>query len=364
MSLNEIIDKKMPSLTEWLEKIGHRDADAFREEDNKKRDRLEILYQTIGLRYDRPERVTAREIVTDSEYFQEILARKGDELCALRLVPIDPALPKLRVRGKTLRENLVWFYEQTIDYDQYKVEIIPHPTESRWAGIFLVTDTGVIGELTPGLHWELTQGFYEQPPITFFFDFTTWQFSESNQSAFSTMQEALAALRVTTPAEQTELQATIGAEFTNRGYLKGYFEFAVVNPHFAVEFIDYNRILYKLLAHEVTAALPSADTTGIKGTIASRGKAVGKIHWVDNPTETEFQTGEILACAMTTVDYLPLMQKAAGIITEQGTILSHAAIVSREMKKPCLVNVKNARSVFSDGTLVEIDANQGTLKIL
>lgn len=362
--MKEIIDQKMPSLTEWLEKIGHRDAEAFRDEDNKKRDRLEVLYQTIGLRYDRPERVTAREIANDTEHFQEILARKGDDLCALRLVPIDPTLPKLRVRGKTLRENLVWFYEQTIDYDQYKVEIIPHPTESRWAGIFLVTDTGVIGELTSGLHWELTQGLYEQPPITFFFDFTTWQFSESNQSAFSTIQEALAALRVTTPNEQTELQTTIGAEFTNRGYLKGYFEFAVVNPNFAVEFIDYNRILYKLLAREVTAALSDTDTIGIRGTIASRGKSVGTVRWVDNPTETAFQTGEILACTMTTVDYLPLMQKAIGIITEQGTILSHAAIVSRELRKPCLVNVRGARTLLPTGTLIEIDANQGLIKIL
>ena len=167
MSIKEIIDQKMPSLTEWLEKIGHKDADAFRKEDNAKRDRLEVLYQTIGLRYDRPERLVARDIVNNTEAWQDVLARKGDFMCALRLVPIDPSLPKLRVRGKTLRENLDWFYEQVIDYDQYKVEVVPHPTESRWAAIFLVNDAGAVGELTPGLHWELTQGFYDKPPVTF-----------------------------------------------------------------------------------------------------------------------------------------------------------------------------------------------------
>lgn len=364
MSMKEIVDQKMPSLTEWLEKIGHRDAEAFREEDNKKRDRLEVLYQTIGLRYDRPERLKARDIVDNTEAFQDVLARKGDFMCALRLVPTDPSLPKLRVRGKTLQENLIWFYEQGVDSDQYKVEVVPHPTESRWAAIFLVNDTGAVGELTPGLHWELTQGFYDKPPVTFFFDFTTWQLSESNQMALETIREAMEALRVTDPIMQAKLADEIGAEFTSRGYLKGYFEFAVPDPHFKVEFIDYNRILYKLLANEVAPVIPQGEGTQLKGTIASRGIAVGPICWVDNPGETEFNEGEILACPMTTVDYVPLMQKAAGIITEQGTILSHAAIVSRELKKPCLVAVKNARQLLPNGTRVEINANLGTIKIL
>lgn len=362
--MKEIIDKKTPSLTEWLEKIGHKDADAFREEDNRKRDRLEVLYQTIGLRYDRPERLSARDITDNTELFQDILARKGDFMCALRLVPTDSSLPKLRVRGKTLRENLIWFYEQVIDYDLYKVEVVPHPTESLWAAIFLVTDAGVTGELTKGLHWELSQGFYEKPPITFFFNYQTWQFSESNQGALETMQAAVKALRVTDPIMQEKLRGEIGAEFTNRGYLKGYFEFAVPDPHYEVEFIDYNRILYKLLANEVGVALPQEENNYIKGTIASPGKAIGQVRFVENPEAAEFSEGEILVCPMTTVDFVPLMQKAAGIITVQGTILSHAAIVSREIKKPCLVNVKDAHNLLPNGTLIEMDANQGLIKIL
>ncbi len=362
--MKEIIDQKMPSLTEWLEKIGHKDAVAFRDEDNKKRDRLEVLYQTIGLRYDRPERMTARDIVDETELFQDIFSRKADNFCALRLVPFDSNLPKLRVRGKTLRENLVWFHAQSIDPDAYKVEVIPHPTESLAAGIFLLTDNGVVGEITNGWHWDLTQGFYDEAPVTFFYNFNTWQISESNEAFFETLQRAMQALRITDSVMQEKLSAEIGAEFTNRGYLKGYFEFAVVDPHYEVEFMDYNRVLYKLMAHEVGAVLPQAENNHIKGTIASRGKAIGKARFVENPAEEEFNEGEILICPMTTVDFVPLMQKAAGIITEQGTILSHAAIVSRELKKPCLVNIKNARSLFPNGTLVEIDANQGLVKIL
>ena len=172
------------------------------------------------------------------------------------------------------------------------------------------------------------------------------------------------ALRITDPVIQAHLSATIGAEFTTRGYLKGYFEFAVPDPHFKVEFIDYNRILYKLLANEVAPAVSQSEGNELRGIIASRGKASGPVRWVTNPAETEFNEGEILACPMTTVDFVPLMQKAAGIITEQGTILSHAAIVSREMKKPCLVNVKDARAALPNGTLIEMDADHGLIKIL
>lgn len=67
---------------------------------------------------------------------------------------------------------------------------------------------------------------------------------------------------------------------------------------------------------------------------------------------------------MTTIDYLPLMQKAAGIITEQGNILSHAAIISRELKKPCLVGVKNAMKLLKDGQEIELDANNGFVSII
>ncbi len=364
MSLKEIVDQKMPSLTEWLEKVGHTETDSFRLEDNAKRDRLEILHKRTGLRYDRPDRLLATDITNNSPAFQAIFNEKADNLCAIRLVPIDPALPKLRVRGKSLRENLIWFHEQVIDPTQYKVEVIPHPTESLAAGTFLVTDKGVLGEITLGWHWELTQGFYDRPPVTFFYDYQSWQLSESNQAVFATIQEAIKALRITDPSLQATLSEEVGAEFTNRGYLKGYFEFAVPDPHYQVEFIDYNRLLYKLLAAEVAPALPQASDEVLKGTIASRGQAVGQVRWVDNPTEAEFNVGEILACSMTTVDFVPLMQKAAGIITEQGTILSHAAIVSRELKKPCLVGVKTARQKLPSGTKIELNANLGTIKIL
>ena len=65
---------------------------------------------------------------------------------------------------------------------------------------------------------------------------------------------------------------------------------------------------------------------------------------------------------MTTPEFVPLMQKAAAIITDQGGILSHAAIVSRELGKPCITGTENATSLLKDGDMVEVDADEGVVR--
>jgi len=361
MTITEIIDAKMPSLTEWLEKIGYGQAAEFRAEDNSKRDRLEILFKETGLIYDRPERLTARDIVDNTPLFQDIVARKGEKHCALRLVPTNPDLPKLRQRGKTLNEYLNgWFKELKINPDDYKAEVVPHG-DTIFSCIFVVTDKGAWGEVVPGGHWKLTQGLLEPEDLMIFsFDFDTWKFSTANEDMAQSAKTALKTLRID-KAKQNLLKEKIGAEFTDSGYLKGYFEY-IVWPEDGVVFVDYNRLLYKMFGEfNFGTKNDGGELTGI---CASPGVAKGKIKIVLDPKNSDFQTGEILACPMTMVDYVPLMQKAAGIITEQGNILSHAAIVSRELGKPCLVGVKNATTLLKNGDLIELDAGRGVIKIL
>ena len=62
--------------------------------------------------------------------------------------------------------------------------------------------------------------------------------------------------------------------------------------------------------------------------------------------------------------YLPAMHKAAAFVTNEGGMLSHAAIISREMKKPCIVNTKNATKILKTNDLVEVNADKGIVKIL
>lgn len=67
---------------------------------------------------------------------------------------------------------------------------------------------------------------------------------------------------------------------------------------------------------------------------------------------------------MTTPDFVPIMKRASAFVTDEGGITCHAAIVSREMKKPCIIGTKIATQVLKDGDLVEVDADKGVVKIL
>ena len=74
--------------------------------------------------------------------------------------------------------------------------------------------------------------------------------------------------------------------------------------------------------------------------------------------------GDILVAPMTSPDYIVAMKKAAAIVTDHGGMTSHAAIVSRELKIPCIVNTKMATKTLKDNDLVEVDTSKGIVKIL
>ncbi|HEB01453.1 MAG TPA: phosphoenolpyruvate synthase, partial [Candidatus Portnoybacteria bacterium] len=72
--------------------------------------------------------------------------------------------------------------------------------------------------------------------------------------------------------------------------------------------------------------------------------------------------GDILVSFSTNPQMIVIMKKSAAIITEQGGIISHAAIVSRELKIPCLVGVADATKILKDGDKVEVDATKGIVR--
>jgi len=76
------------------------------------------------------------------------------------------------------------------------------------------------------------------------------------------------------------------------------------------------------------------------------------------------EEGDILVTSMTRPEFLPIMKKAAAFVTNEGGITSHAAIVSRELKKPCIIGTKFATQVLKDGDMVEVDATNGVIKKL
>lgn len=103
----------------------------------------------------------------------------------------------------------------------------------------------------------------------------------------------------------------------------------------------------------------------ISGQTASQGHAKGVARVIMKHEQfQDFRKGEVLVTSMTRPEFLPLMKKAAAIVTNEGGITSHAAIVSRELGKPCVIGTKNATELINDGDLVEVRGNHGTVRIM
>jgi phosphohistidine swiveling domain-containing protein len=133
--------------------------------------------------------------------------------------------------------------------------------------------------------------------------------------------------------------------------------------------VNGKMILYKELDRELKKAgflIEEASafyTDKLEGTIGCKGKVQGKVRLLLYKHQIPLlQEGEILVTEMTSPDFLPAMKKASAIVTDEGGMTSHAAISARELNKPCIVGTRMATKIFKDGDLVEVDANQGTVR--
>ena len=109
----------------------------------------------------------------------------------------------------------------------------------------------------------------------------------------------------------------------------------------------------------------SSDAKEVKGMCACRGHVTGKVCVVMNTKEFgDFKEGNVLVTACTRPEFAPLMKKAIAIVTDEGGITSHAAIVSRELAIPCVIGTQKATSIFKNGMTVEVDADNGIVKIV
>lgn len=101
------------------------------------------------------------------------------------------------------------------------------------------------------------------------------------------------------------------------------------------------------------------------GTVVSLGKAKGIVKIVIKQEDIpKVKKGDILVSTMTRPEHTSAMKKSAAIITNEGGITCHAAIISRELDIPCLVGTKVATKVLKDGDLVEVNASKGIVRII
>ncbi|MBI2990440.1 MAG: hypothetical protein HYY51_04645 [Candidatus Magasanikbacteria bacterium] len=359
--------KKQISLTEWLEQIGHAKSGEMRQEDNTKRARMETLASVIPFPFDKPTIFPAQDVFRGSAECLAYIQEHGNDLCALRLVPRDQRLPKLRMRGFTVHEVFKgWFKEQKIDHSLYDAHFIPHPSDHLWSSISVLNEQGFFGEIIADSHEKLTQGFYENPkPIEFHFDFKDWRLSEKNEAALAELKKIISFLEVSDTELQKKIKKVLETSFV-KNYIQGYFE-TTTSSQYGLWFIDYNRILPALYSHK--SLIPSKNTEThekLSGRTGSPGMTRGRARIIapNEIAEAQLSKDEILICDMTSPEYVPLMKQCAGIITDRGGILTHAAIISRELGKPCLVGTGTASKQLKNGQNIELNASLGYARML
>lgn len=115
-------------------------------------------------------------------------------------------------------------------------------------------------------------------------------------------------------------------------------------------------------AKQITKAEAGAVLTGAAG---SGGVATGRARIVlDAGDPVDFEPGDVLVAPQTDPSWVPLMVPAAAVVVNVGAQGSHAMIVSRELGIPCVVSVADATDIISDGAMVSVDGNAGTVTLL
>jgi len=122
------------------------------------------------------------------------------------------------------------------------------------------------------------------------------------------------------------------------------------------------KIITKVEGHK---PVKSVAVKELKGSVAYAGLVRGRAKIILTKEDVpKLKIGEILVSSATNPDLISAMKKAAAFVTDTGGIICHAAIVARELKKPCVIGTKIATQVIKDGDEIEVDARRGIVRIL
>lgn len=212
-------------------------------------------------------------------------------------------------------------------------------------------------------------------PLFFFQQLTYWREHRKmiNLKGFHILDRVLVPLEQRTGISKSLLRCLTHEELSHvvkglisQEQLKHRFETGVMLSVFESGYTLIEGEQAASLKEELEGRLRGQMQSGvIKGQVACQGYAKGIARIILGTDDFyRFNEGEILVTGMTRPEFLPLMKKAAGIVTNEGGITCHAAIVSRELGKPCIIGTQQATQLIQDGQLVEVRANHGTVRIL
>jgi phosphoenolpyruvate synthase/pyruvate phosphate dikinase len=104
----------------------------------------------------------------------------------------------------------------------------------------------------------------------------------------------------------------------------------------------------------------------VRGQTAYPGKVVGTAKLILSSTDlnVDFKDGDILVAVTTNPTLMPLIRRSSAIVSDEGGVTCHAAIVSRELKKPCIIGTKFATHIFQNEDIIEVDATNGVVRLV
>jgi phosphohistidine swiveling domain-containing protein len=353
------------SLSEWAIQANVLNKEGLIKEDASKRTRLDFLNKVIGLPVIKVYSFSYKDLSESTFSFLSFVENAGNKLYALRMTPKEDGLPVLRNRKQILKNLVDWALSSDIDHNKYDYRFELH-VDPEISAIFIVSDGRVIGEAIHGSILQLNKGLHrEESSVYFQYDFAKWRFSEDSALIRDFLQKALQYISVQDSNKRLIIENDLNAVFSGV-YLEGYFE-AITSEQSGVVFIDYNRILVKNIHNlELFNEGEHEKEDVIRGQTGCSGKVKGKARVIlqEESYNINLTANEILICHFTLPEYVPLIIKAAAVVTDVGGILSHAAIVCRELKKPCVIGTKVATQLIKNGDIIEVDADRGVVRVL
>lgn len=118
---------------------------------------------------------------------------------------------------------------------------------------------------------------------------------------------------------------------------------------------------------EMTDQTPNAtpsDATLLQGTGCCAGRVTGRARVIVDPVGAQVQQGEILVAERTDPGWIMLFPAAAGVLVQRGSMLSHSAIVARELNIPAIVSIPQLMQRINTGDLIEMDGTRGSIRII
>lgn len=136
-----------------------------------------------------------------------------------------------------------------------------------------------------------------------------------------------------------------------------------------IEWAEVQGKIWLVQSRPITAlpgeTAPLGDRKGtllLSGLGASPGRRSGRVQILDSVDDgARLADGDVLVARMTSPDWVPTMRRAAALVTDEGGMTCHAAIVSRELRIPCVVGTRRATQTLRDGETVTVDGKAGTV---